>query len=96
MQDRKDKGHYLFPSAGSAFKNNHNFGKSTGQIIDELGLKGFQIGSAQIAPFHGNIVINTENATAADIRKLMDEVAARVKDATGFILEPEIQFIGEW
>jgi len=91
--DRRDKGHYLFPCAGSAFKNNRNFGKPTGQIIDELGLRGFQLGGAQVAPFHGNIVINTGGASAADIRCLMDKVAARVKAATGFILEPEILFV---
>ena len=95
-QDREDKGHYLFPCAGSAFKNNRNFGKPTGQIIDELGLRGFQIGGAQVAPFHGNIVINTGTATAADIRALMNEVAAKVKSAAGFILEPEILFVGDW
>jgi len=92
-QDRQEKGHYLFPCAGSAFKNNRDFGKPTGQIIDELGLKGFQIGGAQIAPFHGNIVINTGGATAADIRALMDETAAKVKTATGFTLESEILFV---
>jgi len=93
-EDRREKGHYLFPCAGSAFKNNREFGKPTGQIIDELGLRGFQIGGAQIAPFHGNIVINTANATASDIRALMDETASRVKAATGFVLEPEILFVG--
>lgn len=94
-RDREEKGHYLFPSAGSAFKNNRDFGKPTGQIIDELGLRSLQIGGAQIAPFHGNIVINTGSATAADIRSLMDEVAAKVKAAAGFVLEPEIIFVGE-
>jgi UDP-N-acetylmuramate dehydrogenase len=95
-QDRQEKGHYLFPCAGSAFKNNRDFGKPTGRIIDELGLKGRQIGGAQIAPFHGNIIVNTGSATAADIRALMDEVAAKVKAATGFTLEPEILFVGEY
>jgi len=95
-KDREQKGHYLFPSAGSAFKNNRNFGKPTGQIIDELGLKSRQIGGAQIAPFHGNIVINTGGATASDIRALMDEIAIKVKEKTGFTLEPEILFIGDW
>jgi len=94
-EDRQKKGHYLFPSAGSAFKNNHDFGRPTGQIIDELGLKGLQAGGAQIASFHGNIVINTGNATASDIRALMDEVAAKVKKETGFILEPEVLFVGD-
>ncbi|MCL2764151.1 MAG: UDP-N-acetylmuramate dehydrogenase [Treponema sp.] len=95
-EDRYEKGHYLFPCAGSAFKNNRDFGKPTGQIIDELGLKGFKIGGAQVAPFHGNIVINADNASASDIRALMDEVAKRVKENTGFILEPEILFIGDF
>ena len=95
-RDRQEKGHYLFPCAGSAFKNNREFGKPTGQIIDELGLRGFQLGGAQVAPFHGNIVINTAGATAADIRALTGEVAARVKAATGFVLEPEILFVGDF
>jgi UDP-N-acetylmuramate dehydrogenase len=95
-EDREKKGHYLFPCAGSAFKNNRDFGKPTGQIIDELGLKDKQKGGAQIAPFHGNIIINTGNASASDIRALMDETALLVKEKTGFILEPEILFVGEW
>jgi UDP-N-acetylmuramate dehydrogenase len=94
--DRKEKGHYLFPCAGSAFKNNRDFGKPTGQIIDELNLRGHSTGGAQIAPFHGNIVINTGNATASDIRALTDDVAAKVRNATGFTLEPEILFVGDW
>jgi UDP-N-acetylmuramate dehydrogenase len=95
-RDREAKGHYRFPSAGSAFKNNRAFGKPTGQIIDELGLRGFSIGGASVAPFHGNIIINTGNATASDIRALMEAVAARVKAALGFSLEPEILFAGDW
>jgi UDP-N-acetylmuramate dehydrogenase len=95
-EDREKKGHYRFPSAGSAFKNNRDFGKPTGQIIDELGLKGYKKGGAQIAPFHGNIIINTGNASASDIRALVDETALKVKEKTGFTLEPEILFVGEW
>ena len=94
--DRESKGHYRFPSAGSVFKNNTNFGGPTGKIIDELGLRALRIGGAQVAPWHGNFIVNTGGATAADIRALVQEVAARVKDATGFDLEPEILFIGEW
>ena len=95
-RDRQNKGHYRYPSAGSAFKNNRGFGKPTGQIIDELGLKGLRIGGAQIAPFHGNIIINTGGATAQDIRRLLEHSAALVKEATGFVLEPEIIFAGDW
>ena len=95
-QDRESKGHYRFPSAGSVFKNNPAFGKPAGKIIDELGLRGKQIGGAQVAPWHGNIIINTGTASAADIRALVNEVAAAVKAAAGFDLEPEILFIGHW
>jgi UDP-N-acetylmuramate dehydrogenase len=95
-RDREAKGHYRYPSAGSAFKNNRDFGKPVGKIIDELGLRGLSKGSAQIAPYHGNIIINTGGARAAEIRSLLDETAARVKEATGFALEPEILFLGEW
>jgi UDP-N-acetylmuramate dehydrogenase len=95
-KDRQEKGHYLFPCAGSVFKNNHDFGKPTGQLIDELGLKGYKVGGAQIAPFHGNIIINTGNASAKDIRSLVNDVAEKVKTATGFVLEPEIIFAGQW
>ena len=95
-RDREAKGHYRCPSAGSAFKNNHAFGKSSGQIIDELGLRSLRVGGAQVAPWHGNIIINTGGARAADIRLLLDEVAAQVRSAAGFVLEPEILFVGDW
>jgi UDP-N-acetylmuramate dehydrogenase len=95
-RDREAKGHYRFPSAGSAFKNSRAFGRPLGQIIDELGLRGFSLGGASVAPFHGNIIINTGNASAAEIRALTEEVAARVKAATGLNPEPEILFVGDW
>jgi len=92
-RDREDKGHYRYPCAGSVFKNNPAFGAPTGKIIDGLGLRGLQIGGAQVAPWHGNIIVNTGGATAADIRSLTDELAAKVMSATGFELEPEIIFL---
>ena len=95
-RDRTAKGHYRYPSAGSVFKNNRDFGKPAGQIIDELGLRGLCRGGAQVAPYHGNIVVNTGGASASDIRALVDEVAARVKAAAGFALECEILFVGDW
>jgi UDP-N-acetylmuramate dehydrogenase len=94
--DREAKGHYRYPSAGSVFKNNPNFGKPAGKIIDELGLCGLRKGGAQVAPWHGNIIVNIGGATASDIRALVEEVAARVKSAVGIVLEPEILFVGEW
>jgi UDP-N-acetylmuramate dehydrogenase len=94
-QDRERKGHYRFPSAGSAFKNNRDFGKPTGKILDELGFRGFAMGGAAVAPWHGNIIINTGNATAADIQGLVKYITAQVKMLLGIELEPEILFVGE-
>ena len=95
-QDRDKKGHYRYPSAGSAFKNNPNFGEPTGKIIEDLGLRGFSIGGAQVAPWHGNIVINTGSATAKDVKNLIIELARRVKEEKGFDLDSEILFVGDW
>jgi UDP-N-acetylmuramate dehydrogenase len=94
--DRESKGHYRFPSAGSAFKNNRDFGKPTGMIIDELGLRGLRVGNAEVAPWHGNIIINRGAASAWDIRRLTEEVAQRVLNQRGLLLECEILFVGEW
>lgn len=93
IAERVDKGHFKYPSAGSVFKNNHAFGAPSGKLIDECGLKGLTIGGAQIAPFHGNFIINTGNASAADIRALVQAAQKAVKDKFGFNLEPEIIFV---
>ena len=95
-RDREKKGHYRYTSAGSAFKNSRDFGKPMGKIVDELGLRGLSVGGAQVAPYHGNIIINTGNASSADIRTLAALVAARVSAATGLELEPESLFVGDW
>ncbi len=96
LKDREDKGHFRFPSAGSMFKNNHAFGKPSGKIIDEAGLRGFRIGGAEVAPWHGNLVINAGNATAGEVKTLVDEVRSRVRAGTGFELEPEVIMAGDW
>lgn len=93
INERVSKGHFKYPSAGSVFKNNRAFGKPSGQLIDEAGLKGMQIGGAQIAPFHGNFIINIDNATADDIEKLVIKTQDVIKDKYNFLLEPEIIFL---
>ena len=95
-KDREKKGHYRFPSAGSVFKNNKAFGKPTGQLIDELGLKGLSAGDAQIAPWHGNIIINRGKARSEEILSLVELAETRVKAEMGFDLEREIIFIGKY
>lgn len=90
---RKQKGHFEFPCAGSVFKNNRAFGEPSGKIIESLGLKGAQIGGAQIAPFHANIIINKGGATCSDVRALVELVKREAKNQRGFDLEEEIIFV---
>lgn len=90
---RLEKGHFKYPSAGSVFKNNHAFGAPSGKLIDECGLKGTQIGGAQIAPFHGNFIINVNQAKAKDVKELVKLSQDKVKKQFGFVLEPEIIFL---
>ena len=94
IADRTAKGHFKLPSAGSVFKNNHTFGKPSGQLIDEAGLRGLRIGDAQVAPWHGNFIVNAGSATAREVAELIAAIQKRVKDKTGFELEPEIIFAG--
>lgn len=92
IADRKEKGHFKYPSAGSVFKNNHAFGKPSGKIIDEAGLKGFRIGGVQIAPWHGNFIINVDKGKASEVKELVTLVQNTVFEKFGFFLEPEIIF----
>ena len=84
VAERVEKGHYKFPSAG----------KPSGKIIDEAGLKGMRSGGAQVAPWHGNFIVNTGGARAADVRALTDRIVEIVRQKTGFTLECEILFCG--
>ncbi|MCR5187773.1 MAG: UDP-N-acetylmuramate dehydrogenase [Treponema sp.] len=93
INERIDKGHFKYPSAGSVFKNNRAFGKPSGALIDQAGLKGTQIGGAQIAPFHGNFIINIDHAKADDIERLVELAKETVKEKFGFALENEIIFL---
>ena len=93
IAERVAKGHFKYPSAGSVFKNNHAFGAPSGKLIDQCGLKGLKIGGAQIAPFHGNFIINTGNATSSDVKALVQRAKDAVKEKFGFNLECEIIFV---
>ena len=93
INERVSKGHFKYPSAGSVFKNNRSFGKPSGQLIDEAGLRGYKIGGAQVAPFHGNFIINVDHATQNDIKQIVKKVIETVKEKTTFTLECEIIFL---
>ena len=78
-------------SAGSFFKNPP--GDSAGRLIEASGLKGMRIGGAMISEKHGNFLVNTGGATAADIFRLMRIVQEKVKNDSGISLEPEVHFL---
>ncbi len=94
--DREKKGHFLHPCAGSVFKNDRSFGAPTGKLVDQLGLKGRKAGGAQIAPYHGNIIVNLGGATAADVLALIEMVENEVERKLGFRLQREVILAGEW
>lgn len=95
-QKRKELGQYVLPNAGCVFKNNRNFGKPTGMIIEELGLKGKKIGGAEIFNKHANFIVNTGNATAQDIYNLIRFIENEVERRLGLKLEREIRLLGKW
>jgi UDP-N-acetylmuramate dehydrogenase len=82
------------PSAGSIFKKIEGVG--AGRLIDEVGLKGFRHGDAQISHIHANIMVNLGKATAKDVRELIAMAQEKVQTRFGHHLEPEIGFIGEF
>ena len=94
--DRRSKGHFSAPCAGSIFKNNRAFGGPSGAIIDSLGLRGFRIGDAKVSDLHANIVVNAGSATATEIRAVIEHVRREVKRRLGFDLEREVIYVGEW
>jgi UDP-N-acetylmuramate dehydrogenase len=79
-------------TGGSTFKNPD--GQKAWQLVDEAGCRGLQIGGAQVSEKHTNFLINTGDATSADIEELGEEVRRRVKSKSGVDLHWEIQRVG--
>jgi UDP-N-acetylmuramate dehydrogenase len=82
------------PSAGSVFRNPS--GESAGRIIDQLGLKGLRIGGATVSEKHANFIVNDQHGTAADVRRLAEQVQATVRRERGIELVFEVVFAGDW
>lgn len=82
-----------FPSAGSTFKRNKNF--ITAKVIDECGLKGYNIGDAVVSEKHAGFIVNKGNAKAKDVLELVQYVKDKVYKKHGEILELEIEVLGE-
>ena len=88
---RKEKQPIEYPSAGSTFKRGTDF--ITAKLIDDCGLKGYQIGGAQISEKHAGFIINKDNATAEDVIKLMEYTKEQIYNKFGKIIVPEIEII---
>lgn len=83
-----------YPSAGSTFKRPEGY--FAGKLIMDAGLRGYQVGGAQVSEKHCGFVINKGNATAADVCRLMADVQAKVQEQFGVTLEPEVKFLGDF
>lgn len=92
-QYRKEKQPIEYSSAGSTFKRGEDF--ITAKLIDELGLKGFQVGGAQVSEKHAGFIINKENATADDVLKLTQIIKEKIYEKYGKKIELEVKIIGE-
>lgn len=93
-QRRISKQPLEYPSAGSTFKRPQGY--FAGKLIMDAGLRGFQVGGAQVSEKHCGFVVNTGDATAEDVLELIRQVSAKVKALEGVTLEPEVRLLGEF
>ena len=91
---RKTTQPYHLPSCGSVFRNPQP--RAAGWLIEELGLKGYKIGDAQIAHRHANFILNCGTAKASDIFQLIRYIQEKVEYHWSVSLEPEVKLVGEF
>lgn len=94
LERRRKRQPLELPSAGSTFKRPE--GAYAGTLIQSCGLKGARVGGAMVSPKHAGFIVNADNASASDIYRLIREVRDVVYGSTGFTLEPEVKFLGEF
>jgi UDP-N-acetylmuramate dehydrogenase len=85
---------YDWPSCGSVFRN--PLPRSAGWLIEQTGLKGYQLGGAQVAQKHANFILNCGHATASDIFNLIRHIQDRVEQEWSLPLHPEVKMLGEF
>lgn len=93
MNSRKEKQPINFPSGGSTFKRGEDY--ITAKLIDQCGLKGYNIGDACVSEKHAGFIINKGNATAFDVLKLIEHVKKEVYKKFNKKIELEIEVLGE-
>lgn len=94
LLQRKNSQPYHLPSCGSVFRN--PLPHYAGKLIEQLGLKGYQIGGAQIAHRHANFILNCGNAKANDVFNLINYIQEQVQCHWSISLEPEVKFLGQF
>lgn len=93
MNSRKEKQPINFPSGGSTFKRGEDY--ITAKLIDQCGLKGYNIGDAYVSEKHAGFIVNKGNATACDVLKLIEYVKEEVYKKFNKKIELEIEVLGD-
>lgn len=88
--DRRAKGHYSAPCAGSVFKNDRAHGSPAGVLLDNLGFKGYMHRGAKVSERHANIIFNAGGGSSEDIFELSDLMKSAAEEKLGLTLEREI------
>lgn len=94
LEKRHSTQPYNMPSCGSVFRNPEPL--KAGWLIEQAGLKGYQIGGAQVAQMHANFILNCGHATAADIFALIHHVQEQVSNRWNVELHPEVKMLGQF
>jgi UDP-N-acetylmuramate dehydrogenase len=94
LEKRHSTQPYDRPSCGSVFRNPSP--EHAAALIEELGLKGYRIGDAEVSTLHANFIINRQDATASEIRELIYYVRGQVQLKHSIELEPEVKMLGEF
>lgn len=91
---RRDKQPLEFPSAGSTFKRPEGY--FAGKLIQDAGLAGYRVGDAMVSDKHCGFVVNCGNATAAEVKQLIEQVQEKIQTEFDVLLEPEVRLVGEF
>lgn len=81
------------PTCGSVFRSPEG-GRTAGELIESAGLKGRAVGGAEVSTKHANFIVNAHDATARDVRELIDLIQREVYEVHGIELQPEVRFLG--
>lgn len=91
MSKRREKQPLEYPSAGSTFKRPEGY--FAGKLIEESGLRGYRVGGAQVSEKHCGFVINRDNASFGDVKKIIEDIKSKVLADSGVTLECELLFV---